>query len=122
MENLKLLDMGTDANNQPIVTYGFGNILSNFIEGNNNSNQLNGLAGNDILYGGGGNDELIGGIGNDTLFGDSGNDLFIFDAALSKASVLNVDTIADFEQGYFDDNGQLVAADMIFLSKAIQNW
>jgi len=119
VENLKLLDMGTDANNQPIVTYGVGNTLNNVIEGNNNSNQLYGLAGNDILYGGGGNDALIGGAGNDTLFGDSGYDLFIFEKALSKGSALNVDTIADFEQGYFDDNGNLVAADMIFLAKDI---
>ncbi|HSH73012.1 MAG TPA: calcium-binding protein [Methylophilaceae bacterium] len=106
VENLILIDE---------ATYGTGNGLDNIIQGNNNgadglgTNQLKGLGGNDTIYGGGGNDAIIGGAGNDELHGDSGADTFVFDTALSTATVSNVDLIADFEAGI----------DHIFLASSI---
>lgn len=107
VENLKLLEMGINADGSPIAAYGFGNSLANTITGNNEVNQLYGLAGNDTLYGRGGNDALIGGAGNDSLVGGLGSDYFIFDTTLS--SVNNVDSIVDFISG----------VDVIQLSKTI---
>lgn len=97
VENLKLLEMGINADGSPVAAYGFGNSLANTITGNNEVNQLYGLAGNDTLYGRGGNDALIGGAGSDTLAGGLGSDHFIFDTTLS--SVNNVDSIVDFSSG-----------------------
>ncbi|MBK9160740.1 MAG: hypothetical protein IPM27_04135 [Nitrosomonadales bacterium] len=61
---------------------GTGNVLDNYILGNDGNNVLSGGAGagndllqgnqdGDILAGGAGNDIILGGAGNDKLFGDS---------------------------------------------------
>ena len=54
---------------------GFGNSLSNTIEGSDGDNRLSGLSGNDMLTGGSGRDSLAGGAGNDSLSGGSGADV-----------------------------------------------
>lgn len=69
---------------------GYGNTLSNLIEGNavNNllnggagNDTLNGAAGNDTVYGGTGNDVLNGGLGNDSMVGSYGNDHYYVDSS-----------------------------------------
>jgi Ca2+-binding RTX toxin-like protein len=97
VEELILMESGSNADGSSLATYGVGNTLANFIQGNSASNQLSGLAGDDFLRGGGGNDALIGGLGSDTLWGGTGSDLFVFEKALSATT--NVDLIADFESG-----------------------
>lgn len=76
-----------------------GNASNNTITGNDAANVLNGVAGTDTLFGGIGDDKLIGGLGSDNLAGGAGADVFVFDAKLSSATVLNVDVITDFESG-----------------------
>ena len=77
VENLTLLGTGNIS--------GWGNSLSNVLNGNAGSNLLDGAAGNDILNGGAGRDMLRGGAGNDT---------FVFNSALNASR--NVDWITDF--------------------------
>jgi Ca2+-binding RTX toxin-like protein len=101
-----------------------GNAAGNVLGGGDGDDNLNGQAGNDTLFGGaqddvltgglgndtlsGGDDQddLIGGAGNDNLNGGAGDDEFVFNAALSATT--NVDVIQDFAGG-----------DRIVLSKAI---
>lgn len=97
VENLTLLEAGSNGDGSSPATYGVGNTLANLIHGNSASNQLSGLAGNDTIFGGGGNDAILGGLGNDILIGGTGSDLFVFEKALSATT--NVDFIADFESG-----------------------
>jgi Ca2+-binding RTX toxin-like protein len=78
---------------------GTGNAIANTITGNDERNVLSGLGGNDTLDGAGGDDVLNGGVGNDTLTGGSGADDFVFNTALSTATVQNVDAIIGFEVG-----------------------
>ncbi len=72
VENLVLT--GSDAIN------GTGNLLDNYIAGNNAANILNGGAGNDRLTGGAGDDRLIGGAGSDNMDGGTGNDTYVVDS------------------------------------------
>lgn len=58
------------------VISGFGNNLSNNINGNRENNFLSGGGGSDTLNGGAGNDTLFGGTGSDTLIGGIGADNF----------------------------------------------
>jgi Ca2+-binding RTX toxin-like protein len=85
------------------ATIGIGNILDNFISGNEFGNlldgkagadELEGAAGNDTLIGGQGNDTLIGGQGRDRLTGGGGSDVLLFDTRLNASR--NVDSIAGF--------------------------
>jgi Ca2+-binding RTX toxin-like protein len=52
-----------------------GNLLDNFIVGNNAANVLRGNAGNDTLSGQGGRDQIFGDAGNDVLDGGEDDDL-----------------------------------------------
>ena len=89
LENLEL--QGT------AVINGTGNTLANIITGNSAGNVLAGSGGADTLNGGDGGDTLNGGVGNDTLTGGLDADSFLFNSALSTATVKNVDTLTDFE-------------------------
>lgn len=73
---------------------------------------LNGNGGNDIIYGLTGNDVLYGGSGRDTMYGGSGSDTFDFNSlndvplvgngapgAITAATLMQLDLIADFTQG-----------------------
>ncbi|WP_339375400.1 calcium-binding protein [Chroogloeocystis siderophila] len=89
-----------EATNQYADLDGYGNDMSNKIEGNGGSNYiygyggndfLNGYSGNDYLNGGDGSDRLEGGESNDTLVGGLGADTFVF-----KNIFEGVDTIQDF--------------------------
>ncbi|MCP5074709.1 MAG: calcium-binding protein [Rhodobacteraceae bacterium] len=53
---------------------GYGNGLSNIINGNQGNNVLNGFGSADTLYGGAGDDKVNGGNGIDNLFGGDGDD------------------------------------------------
>lgn len=59
--------------------WGYGNALTNTMNGNAGNNYLSGLSGADILYGGGGDDTLNGGSGVDRMYGGSGNDTYVLD-------------------------------------------
>src|SRR5262249_54713101 len=63
VENLTLT--GSDNLN------GYGNALSNRINGNSGDNRLEGYAGDDILNGGPGADVMVGGTGDDTYYVDT---------------------------------------------------
>jgi serralysin len=93
---------------------GIGNSRANTINGNSGANILTGGAGNDILNGGAGSDRISGGTGNDTinggigadtLIGGNGRDIFLFNSALSKVGLTNIDEIKDFS--VLDDTIQL---------------
>jgi Ca2+-binding RTX toxin-like protein len=91
LENLILLEGGTD---------GTGNSLDNILTGNSNNNTLSGEGGKDTLIGGDGNDTLIGGAGDDILTGGNGGDFFLYNtnAAFSSAAI-GSDRITDFVKG-----------------------
>lgn len=57
---------------------------------------VDGQSGEDTIFGGKGDDTLNGNIGNDMLSGGGGKDTFLFSAALSVKT--NVDVIADFRR------------------------
>ena len=85
-----------------VAINGFGNNLSNRIEGNDRANILTGLGGADTLIGndgadrldgGGGADMLVGGANSDTLIGGSGVDSFYFGSAPGAGGY---DTLTDF--------------------------
>ena len=82
-----------------------GSSGANIIKGGGGNDTVTGGGGSDSLYGDAGNDLLRGGAGNDVLYGGAGRDLFRFDAALSTATVRNVDKIMDFS--VVDDTIQL---------------
>lgn len=82
-----------------------GSNFNDSLRGNLGANILAGSGGSDTLYGYENNDLLLGGAGNDILYGGAGNDLFRFDAALSTATVTNLDQIKDFSAA--DDSIQL---------------
>lgn len=58
---------------------GRGNLLNNYLEGNEGANKLTGGTGNDTLVGLAGDDRLIGGLGADTMDGGAGDDLYEVD-------------------------------------------
>ena len=78
---------------------------------------ISGGAGNDIIYGQGGNDSIDGGTGNDTIIGGTGNDTMSGGAgqdvfrylAGDLNSVIDGDTITDFELGSGGDSLDLAA-------------
>jgi Ca2+-binding RTX toxin-like protein len=75
---------------------GTGNLLDNYIEGNEGANKLHGGAGNDYLWGGAGADWLRGGAGIDELAGGEGDDLYEVDNETDWAFELTdegIDTI-----------------------------
>ncbi len=74
-----------------------GNEFDNTVFGATGNDVLMGGAGQDKLYGRDGADTLSGGAGNDRLEGDAGADVFLFDSEFQ--SVVNIDTVADFEIG-----------------------
>jgi serralysin len=93
---------------------GTGNGLANTITGNSAGNIIKGGAGNDILRGEAGNDRISGGAGDDMINGGSGSDslvgsdgcdAFVFNSALSKLGLDNIDHIEDFS--VVDDTIQL---------------
>ena len=93
-----------------------GDIAVNSLGGNDtivaaNQNGLvyDGNLGDDTLIGGTGNDTLSGGAGNDTLTGAAGNDSFLFAAALTLNTTINIDQITDF----------VVTNDTILLDNAV---
>ncbi|MFZ4502496.1 MAG: calcium-binding protein, partial [Methylovulum sp.] len=53
---------------------GTGNVLNNFMRGNDAHNSLNGKDGVDSIYGNAGNDTLVGGMHEDILNGGEGDD------------------------------------------------
>ena len=53
---------------------GTGNVLGNYVVGNDANNVLSGVSGDDRLHGRGGNDTLLSGLGNDKLDGGTGAD------------------------------------------------
>jgi len=74
-----------------------GDTGNDFVDAGAGEDSVTGGAGDDSLFGGIGNDVLVGGSGNDRLAGGDGADVFVFDAAFSTAS--NVDVVLDFEHG-----------------------
>ncbi|MES2243540.1 MAG: calcium-binding protein [Pseudomonadota bacterium] len=58
---------------------GRGNLLNNYLEGNEGANKLTGGTGNDTLVGLAGDDRLTGGLGADTMLGGAGDDLYEVD-------------------------------------------
>lgn len=73
VENLELAKHYDPANPDKDLN-GMGNLLDNYISGNDGSNVLQGMRGNDGLSGYAGKDTLIGGAGNDWLDGGAGAD------------------------------------------------
>ncbi len=91
LENLILLEGGTD---------GTGNSLDNILTGNTRNNTLDGGGGKDTLIGGSGNDILIGGAGDDILTGGSGSDFFLYNTnAAFNSTAIGSDRITDFVKG-----------------------
>jgi len=66
---------------------GFGNTLSNIINGNAGKNSLKGDLGNDTLKGWDGDDNLTGGAGNDYIDGGLGRDTALFGGLMSDYSI-----------------------------------
>jgi Ca2+-binding RTX toxin-like protein len=72
----------------------FGRGGNDLLRGYDNDDRLDGGPGKDLLIGGAGDDTLIGGPGKDVLLGGLDQDVFIFNAALSKLT--NIDLVKDF--------------------------
>ncbi|MBI5107138.1 MAG: M10 family metallopeptidase C-terminal domain-containing protein [Rhodocyclales bacterium] len=120
---LELADQGTDTVNSSIDyqlpgnvenlmlaqagnVSGFGNGLSNHMDGNSGNNEISGFAGNDSIVGGFGNDTLIGGVGNDNLNGGFGLDVAVFSGARAGYSIVksgSVYTVTDIDSANGDD-------------------
>ena len=82
---------------------GYGNSLSNRIEGNNNNNFLMGYGGDDRIEGMGGNDTIDGGTGRDTMIGGSGNDDYYVESAgdvVTESFIGGIDRVISSVSGY----------------------
>jgi Ca2+-binding RTX toxin-like protein len=74
-----------------------GDNLANVVRGGAGNDTISGLRGDDLLFGDSGIDRLIGGRGSDQMTGGADADSFVFQAAQSQAS--DVDVIAEFVVG-----------------------
>lgn len=66
------LDEGATGPGYAYATFGIGNVLNNYLQGNSGANFLDGSEGNDTLDGNGGEDTLVGGAGEDWLYANQG--------------------------------------------------
>jgi uncharacterized protein YegL len=86
----------------------YGGDGSDVLEGGLGNDYLGGGAGSDFLSGGAGSDTLVGGAGDDVMTGGAGQDVFRYMAG-DLASVVDGDTITDFELGAGGDSLDLQA-------------
>jgi hypothetical protein len=113
--------VGTEGNDSLSVTEGKNYILGgggdDTLFGSDGDDILHGGAGNDILiggsggditHGGDGSDTLVGGAGDDIMTGGAGQDVFRYMAG-DLGSVIDGDTITDFELGAGGDSLDLQA-------------
>jgi Ca2+-binding RTX toxin-like protein len=77
----------------------YGNEGQDTINAEAGSDTLMGGKDNDVLNGGAGDDWLFGNLGEDTLIGGIGSDRFGLSADGGTDSVINTDTVINFEVG-----------------------
>ncbi|MEZ8142712.1 hypothetical protein [Enterovibrio sp. FF113] len=95
LENINLADLNGGQFHFTLI----GRNSADHIVGGDGNDTLIGRKGNDTLEGGAGNDWLEGGVGFDTLTGGQGADTFVVDDDQVDFSIVETDTISDFEVG-----------------------
>ncbi|WP_407330434.1 hypothetical protein [Enterovibrio sp. 27052020O] len=95
LENMNLADLNGGQFHFTLI----GRTGADHIVGGDGNDTLIGRQGNDTLEGGSGNDWLEGGVGFDTLTGGQGADTFVVDDDQVDFSIVETDTISDFEVG-----------------------
>ncbi|MEQ1592734.1 MAG: calcium-binding protein [Thiobacillaceae bacterium] len=98
--NLENLQLSYEAG----ALNGTGNVLNNYLYGNESANTLTGLGGNDFLFGDAGADTLIGGAGDDTYYIDAAGDI-VTENANEGTDTVNVWNLTTYTLAANVENG-----------------